>query len=51
MYTTSDEHELRYEKSAELFGLKCLLRACQLFNPFLKKENDLKGHPVKFVYF
>ena len=37
--------------SADLFGLKCLLMAYQLFNPFNKKENDLKGHPVKFVYF
>ena len=31
--------------------LKWLLMAYQLFNPFNKKENDLKGHPVEFVYF
>ena len=28
-----------------------LLMAYQLFNPFNKKENDLKGYPIKFVYF
>ena len=46
-----DEQDPDTKNTADLFGLKCLLMAYQLFNPFNKKENDLKGYPIKFVYF